>query len=88
MDAVLARLEDAEQRSDVAAVVAELRAHGGSPAHAPVALPASASLDTLTDSAGNLAKPAAAGAIAALLHTLARTVQTPPFRGEPWDAGS
>jgi hypothetical protein len=73
MDAALARLEDTEQRSDVAAVIAELRAHGGSPAHAPVALRACTALHTLTDSdapAENRAEAAAAGAIEALLRTL------------------
>jgi hypothetical protein len=71
MDAMLARLEDAEQRGDVDAVVAELRAHGGSPAHAPVALQVLRMM--LADSQANVdnrAKAAAAGAIEALLHTL------------------
>jgi hypothetical protein len=71
MDAALARLEDAEQRGDVAVVVAELRAHGGSPAHAPVALRACAAVCALTKTAwDNRAKAAAAGVIEALLHTL------------------
>jgi hypothetical protein len=74
MDAALARLEDAERRGDVAALVAELRAHGGSLAHARVAVvQACTALRILTDSrapADNRAKAAAAGAIGTLLHTL------------------
>jgi hypothetical protein len=73
MDAVLARLEDAKQRGDVAAVVVELRAYGGSPAHALVALWACAAVCALTNTAApadNSAKAVAAGAIKTLLHTL------------------
>jgi hypothetical protein len=84
MDAALARLEDALQRGDVAALVAELRALGGSPAHAPVALRAckacSHSLIHLRTAPRRLPQ----APLGRCCTRFARTAQTQPFRRKRW----